>query len=43
MYKQEQGATLPAFCEEKGTATTKIAIFFPQAAQLVHYNTEVTI
>lgn len=27
MYKQEQGATLLAFCEEKGTATTKTAIF----------------
>ena len=43
MYKQEQGATLLTFCEKKCTAATKIAMFFPQAAQLVHCNTKVTI
>lgn len=38
MSKPEQGATLFTFCKKKGTATTKIAMFFPQTEQLIHYN-----
>lgn len=41
MGTNEQGAVLLRFCEEK--ATSKIPMFFPQAVQLVHYSTKVTI
>lgn len=40
IHPVEVMCALLTFCEEKGTTTIKIIIFFPQAAQLAHYNTK---